>query len=100
MARYITVLLVLSLVAVVFPPNLPAAEPGGKTDEQGFVSIFDGRTLHGWHVSGKTGHGTGGRWVVEDSAIVGSQDRPGNGGIVITDAKYGNFEVVLEMKND
>jgi hypothetical protein len=36
--------------------------------------------------------------VVEDGAIVGSQDKPGNGGIVITDKKYGDFEVVLEMK--
>jgi hypothetical protein len=47
-----------------------------------------------------TGHGTGGKWVVEDGAIVGSQDKPGNGGIVITDKDYGDFEVALEMKND
>src|SRR5205085_7404120 len=43
---------------------------------------------------------SGGRWVVEDGAIVGSQDVPGNGGLIITDKKYSNFEVVLEMKND
>ena len=46
--------------------------------EAGFVSIFDGKTLKGWHVSGKTVHGTGGLWVVKDGAIVGTQDRPGN----------------------
>jgi hypothetical protein len=69
-------------------------------DDSGFVSIFDGKSLNGWHVSGKTGHGKGGRWVVEDGAITGSQDVPGNGGIVITDKAYGDFEVVLEMKND
>jgi len=68
--------------------------------EEGYVPITDGRTLLGWHVSSKTGHGTGGRWVVEDGAITGSQDRPGNGGIVITDREYGDFDVVLEMKND
>ncbi len=77
-----------------------AEDGSAKPDDSGFVSIFDGKTLKGWHVSGKTGHGTGGRWVVEDGAIVGSQDRPGNGGIVITDARYRNFEVVLEMNND
>ena len=71
-----------------------------KPADEGFVSIFDGKTLNGWHVSSKTGHGTGGRWVVEEGAIVGSQDRPGNGGIIITDKKYGNFEVIVEMKND
>jgi hypothetical protein len=41
-----------------------------------------------------------GRWVVENGAIIGSQDIPGNGGIVITDKPYGNFEVALEMNND
>jgi hypothetical protein len=71
-----------------------------KSDDTGFVSIFDGQTLKGWHVSSQTGHGSGGRWVVEDGAIVGSQDRPGNGGIIITDKSYGNFEVIVEMKND
>jgi hypothetical protein len=65
-----------------------------------FVTIFDGKTLKGWHVSDKTGHGTGGRWVVEEGALIGSQDRPGNGGIVITDHQYGDFEVAVEMKND
>ncbi|MCX8155269.1 MAG: DUF1080 domain-containing protein [Verrucomicrobiae bacterium] len=74
--------------------------------EEGFVPLFDGKTLQGWHVSAKTGHSrastntSGGRWVVEQGAIVGSQDRPGNGGIIITDAQFGDFEVALEMNND
>jgi hypothetical protein len=71
-----------------------------KADERGFHSIFEGKTLVGWHVSSKTGHGTGGRWVAQDGAIVGSQDKPGNGGIIITDKQYGNFEIILEMNND
>jgi hypothetical protein len=75
-------------------------------DSTGFVSIFDGRTLAGWHISAQTGHSgaskhkSGGRWVVEQSAITGSQDIPGNGGIILTDKPYANFEVVLEMNND
>jgi hypothetical protein len=77
-----------------------------KLSDAGFVAIFDGKTLAGWHVSAQTGHSrasmnrSGGKWVVEDGAIVGSQDIPGNGGIIITDKQYGNFEVALEMKND
>jgi len=83
--------------------ELPKPE---KFDDTGFEKIFNGKDITGWHVSTKTGHSrtsknkTGGRWVVEDSAIVGSQDIPGNGGIIITDKKYKNFEIVLEMKND
>ena len=74
--------------------------------EAGFTPLFDGKTLAGWHVSAQTGHSrasgntSGGKWVVEDGAIVGSQDIPGNGGIIITDEAFGDFEVALEMKND
>jgi hypothetical protein len=77
-----------------------------RAAEAGFVPIFDGQTLQGWHASAKTGHSaasknrSGGKWVVEDGAIVGTQDTPGNGGILITDGSFGDFEVVLEMKND
>src|SRR5687768_5830332 len=63
-------------------------------------SVFDGKSLKGWHVSAQTGHGTGGKWVINKGAIHGTQDRPGNGGIVITDAQFGDFEVELEMNND
>ena len=78
---------------LVAPAMLPAADE--KPRDEGFTTIFDGKTLDGWHVSSKTGHGSGGRWVVEDGAIVGSQDKPGNGGIIITDKAYGDFEVMM-----
>src|SRR3954463_15897802 len=74
--------------------------------EDGFVSIFDGKSLHGWHVSPETGHSraskntTGGKWVVQDGALIGSQGIPGNGGIIITDEQFGDYEIVLEMNND
>ncbi len=94
----------LQLPLLVALSCLPTSAQERTTD--GFVSIFNGSTLAGWHVSAKTGHSrasdnrTGGRWVVEDGAIVGSQDIPGNGGIIITDEHFGDFEVKLEMKND
>lgn len=65
-----------------------------------FTPIFDGKTLNGWHISRKTGHGTGGKWVVEDGAIVGQQNPPRQGGILITDEKYGDFELIIEAKPD
>lgn len=79
-----------------------AAEP----DAEGFIPIFDGKSLNGWHVSSQTGHSrasgnkSGGKWVVENGAIVGSQDIPGNGGIILSDESFGDFEVALEMNND
>jgi len=96
-AQYLVLVSALNLLALAFAA--PAADDG-------FVSVFDGQTLKGWHASAKTGHSatskhqSGGKWVVENGAIVGSQDIPGNGGILITDEAFGDFEVVLEMNND
>jgi hypothetical protein len=78
--------------------------PGAPAQE--FETLFDGQSLQGWQISAKTGHSrasgnrTGGKWVVEDGAIVGSQDIPGNGGLLLTEREFGDFEVVLEMNND
>jgi len=78
----------------------------GHAADDGFESIFDGQTLKGWHVSAKSGHSgasknkSGGDWRVVDGAITGTQDIPGNGGIILTDAKYSEFEITLEMNND
>jgi hypothetical protein len=97
--------MMLGLAALFAPARADLPRPE-KFDDIGFEKIFDGKTLSGWKVSAKTGHSraskntTGGKWVVEDGAIVGSQDVPGNGGIIITEKEYGDFEVALEMNND
>src|SRR5580692_9432878 len=101
-----TSLAVLTLaIMAVFPARAELPKPE-KFDETGFVSIFDGKTLDGWKVSAKTGHSrvskntSGGKWEAKDGAMLGSQDVPGNGGIIITEKEYGDFEVSLEMNND
>ena len=93
----------IGFVAAPAPADLPKPE---KFDDAGFTSIFDGKSLKGWTISAKTGHSaaskgkSGGKWVVEDAAIVGSQDVPANGGIIITEKEYTDFEIALEMNND
>lgn len=99
----VTLAIKLSAVAAALAIT-PCSPQASEAD--GFTTLFDGKTLEGWHISAKTGHSaaskheSGGRWVVEDGAIIGSQDIPGNGGIVITDEQFGDFEVVVEMNND
>ena len=97
-------------------------------DENGFVSIFDGKTLNGWFATPRT-YGQmwpGGPtvqeahpdsfpadyaeqaakhpavWTVEDGAIVGRQDSPGSGwgGYLVTEKTYGDFELTFEAKPD
>ena len=65
--------------------------------------LFDGQTLKGWHKNPtKIGHGDGGIWRAEDGSITGEQDPPGsgNGGILLTDRKFGDVELLIDIKPD
>ena len=92
--------------AIAAPIVLTGSGAFGKhhrADKDGFISLFDGKTLKGWHKNPKRiGHGTGGSWYVKDGAIVGEQDPPGsgNGGILLTDQKFGDFELLIDMNHD
>ena len=68
----------------------------------GFVSLFNGKDLTGWKrhdgLPGETE--PTGKWFVEDGAIVGIQDPPGQGGFLSTDKTFRNFELLLETQID
>ncbi len=66
----------------------------------GFTPIFNGRDLTGWHTSRTTHHGTTGDFRVEDGVIALRQRPYGQGGLLLTDTKYKNFELYLETKPD
>src|SRR5262245_5563283 len=77
-----------------------------KTGQDGFVTIFDGTSMKGWTVSAKSRHSaesgnkTGGHWEIRDGVLIAHQDTPGNGGLFITDRKFSDFEVAVDMRND
>jgi hypothetical protein len=62
-----------------------AVEP---TAEEGFVKLFDGKTLDGWQ-GGKDGY------VIQDEAIV---SQPKGSGNLSTVKEYGNFHLKFEFK--
>lgn len=66
----------------------------------GFKSIFNGKNTKGWHISQANHHGNTKAWTVKDKVLMVTQDKPGNGGILLTDKKYKNFEVSLEVNPD
>jgi hypothetical protein len=96
------------LSATVLPTVYSTLAPrcfcgSAEADEAGFRSIFNGRDLDGWHPNGaRSAHGTGGRWLVDDGVLTGEQDPPGsgNGGLLLTDRAYADFELLLDMKPD
>ena len=69
---------------------MPPPPPGATSATSDWRSLFDGRTLNGWHVFHKAGSTAG--WDVVDGAIT----RVGAGGDLVTDDQFANFELELE----
>jgi len=74
------------------------ADKGGLPE--GFTSIFNGKDLSGWHISKTNHHGTTPDFRVVHGLIVGTQNPIDHGGILLTDKRYRNFEVYMEIKPD
>ncbi|MGH9162010.1 MAG: 3-keto-disaccharide hydrolase [Vicinamibacteraceae bacterium] len=72
----------------------------GPTIPEGFTPIFNGKDLSGWHVSKTNHHGTSPEFRIVHGLIVGTQNPRGKGGILLTDKKYKNFEVYMEVRPD
>ncbi|MGE5570848.1 MAG: DUF1080 domain-containing protein [Rhodospirillales bacterium] len=64
------------------------------------TNITPGPNLEGWHMSQVNHHGNTKAWKVENGVVSGTQDREGNGGIILTDKTYRNFEITFEMNPD
>ena len=57
-------------------------------------SLFDGKTLKGWHAL------PGGTWKVEDGVLVGRSDqKEERHGILVSDKQYDNFEIEIVYKS-
>lgn len=70
----------------------------GHASDEGFTSLFDGKTLTGWH-----GYGHGdikGRWKAEDGALVldTSVELSHVNGNLVSNEEYENFDLKLDWK--
>ena len=75
-----------------------AADDAAKPDAEGFVSLFDGKTLDGWE-------GLPGLWSVKDGALNGDQKAQGSKqtDLILRDSKdhpekYKDFELHLKYR--
>lgn len=71
------------------------ADAAKDCDKTAWTSLFDGKTLKGWH------HVGDGQWVVEDGAIVGKTQEGGAKlyGLLVSDKKYKNLRVKFHFKS-
>jgi hypothetical protein len=78
----------------------------GAAAENREITLFDGASLAGWHVStapshsAPSGHRAGGEWRVVEGAIVGRQGPAGNGGLLTSDRQFGDIEISLETSDE
>ena len=66
----------------------------------GFTPIFNGKDLKGWHISRSTHQGTTPDFHVTNGVIEANEKPYGQGGLLMTDKRYKNFELYLEVKID
>lgn len=67
-------------------------------NQKGWISLFDGKSLKGWHLFNKPGAEVA-NWTIEDGALVclGFKGASGSGDLV-TDQVFENFELAWEWK--
>ncbi len=88
--RYALRWLVASLFLCAFSAASSGRNAAPADKDAGFVPLFDGKTLGGWHVAGTPG------WTVRDGVIVA----PGKGGGWLrSDKEYDDFVLRLEFRN-
>jgi len=71
-----------------------------NTNSSEFKRIFNDRDLAGWHISRTTHQGTTPNFKVVNGTIVGRQFPYGQGGVLLTDKMYKDFELTLDVKID
>lgn len=89
----LTNLFLLAIGMLLFTNCSPKLNTLTKSEKTaGFVSLFDGQSLDGWHVFNKGNN----FWSIEGGAIVLNPGK--QGGDLVTDKAYENYELQLEWK--
>jgi hypothetical protein len=91
--------IVLPIVLVLAMPACEKAE-GGQIDFDAWTTLTPDSDLAGWRISDSNGHGDTKGWTVADGTVTGTQDREGNGGILLSEATFGDFIMELELNPD
>ena len=74
---------------------LTAVVSFAATQDRGWVSLFDGKTLKGWSV-----HSGFAKYTAEDGTIVGTAVQGSPNSFLCTDKEYGDFVLEFEVKCD
>lgn len=80
--------------------NSGAADTSKTVNDDGWITLFDGKTTNGWHSYGKDHVGSA--WKIENGILhldgAGKKDSKAEGGDMVTNDEYENFDLKLEWK--
>lgn len=88
----------LTALATVFGRSDPLVKPASETE--GWIALFDGSSLNGWHVAAKPGDAGKNFWVVREGAITcDSLGRPDHDYVwLINEREFADFQLRLKVR--
>ena len=89
----------VALIGLLSALIIPGYSSQGEDDLEGFVPLFDGKSLEGWRKLEESSERWG-KWEVVEGVIVGDQYPEGKGGLFVTTATFKDFELYAEVKAD
>lgn len=75
--------------------SINSTNTSAAVDDDGWITLFDGKTTNGWHSYGK--NSVGSAWKVENGTLH-AENKEGEGGDIVTNDEYDNFDLKLEWK--
>jgi hypothetical protein len=86
----------LAFMFCMYTATAQTASLSKKEINEGWISLFDGKTLDGWQKSnGQAFNGKG--WIVKNG-VLSTDTAAGHGGDIVTTKEFGDFELTLEFK--
>lgn len=95
----VSFLCLVVLLSCNTPKSSTMSSTGSTTNEQGWISLFDGQTLNGWHNYGKTT--VGNAWKAENGVLhfdAAARKNGAAGGDIVTNEEFENFHLSLEWR--
>ena len=87
------------ILMVLFVFSISSGYLTQNQDLNGLTPLFDGKTLNGWRKLTEYS-GDHGKWTVENGVLTGTQYPEGQGGLLVTETKYSDYEIYAEVKAD
>ena len=81
------------LLAIVLITPTWADNHAKKNDKQGWVNLFNGKTLKGWNRKNGTAN-----YIIKDGTIHGTSSQASPNSFLCTDKEYSDFELEYEIK--